>query len=67
MIREKGVLNRDNNLRFKALGFFNRPIPIKGDYRTIDDVLKYLKQWLSSHIQVSDKKYTDCFNINGLE
>jgi len=27
---------------------------------------KYLKKWLEEHIQVADKKLTECFNKNGL-
>ena len=45
--------------------YYNRFI--KGDCQVIDEVIKYLKRRLSSHIQVSDKKYTECFNKNGLK
>ncbi|MBE9502856.1 MAG: hemerythrin family protein [Proteobacteria bacterium] len=30
------------------------------------DVMKFLKGWLTNHIQGTDKKYTTCFNENGL-
>jgi hemerythrin len=31
------------------------------------DVLEFLKTWLIDHIKGSDKKYTRCFNENGLQ
>ncbi len=30
------------------------------------DLLAYLKHWLANHIQGTDKKYTECFNRNGI-
>ena len=40
---------------------------IKGDYQIANEILEYLKWWLVNHIQVSDKKYIDCFKKNGLK
>ena len=40
---------------------------IKGDYQIISEIIEYLKQWLVNHIQVTDKKYIDCFKKNGLK
>lgn len=31
------------------------------------DVMAFLKEWLVSHIQGTDKKYSPCFNENGLK
>jgi hemerythrin-like metal-binding protein len=39
---------------------------IKGDYQIANEIIEYLKWWLVNHIQVTDKKYTDCFKRNGL-
>lgn len=38
-----------------------------GDSQFADKILKYLKQWLVNHIQVTDRKYIDCFKRNGLK
>ena len=40
---------------------------IKGDYQFADELTEYLKQWLINHIQVTDRKYIDCFKKNGLK
>ena len=38
-----------------------------GDSQFADKILEYLKQWLVNHIQVTDRKYIDCFKRNGLK
>ncbi len=38
-----------------------------GDTQVANEILEYLKQWLVNHIQVTDKKYVDCFIRNGLK
>ena len=38
-----------------------------GDSQFADEILEYLKQWLVNHIQVTDRKYIDCFKRNGLK
>ncbi len=38
----------------------------KGSLVLSIDVLKFLKNWLTHHILGSDKKFTQCFNDNGL-
>jgi len=40
---------------------------MNGNYQIIEDITKYLQQWLVHHIQETDKKYTYCFNKNGLK
>jgi hemerythrin len=40
---------------------------VDGDYQIANEILEYLKQWLVNHIQVTDKKYADCFKKNGLK
>mgnify|MGYP000678134687 CR=1 FL=1 len=39
---------------------------INDDYQTANEILEYLKQWLVNHIQITDKKYVECFKKNGL-
>lgn len=36
------------------------------DNRIIDDLCEFLEHWLAKHIQGTDKKFTECFNKNGL-
>jgi hemerythrin len=38
-----------------------------GDSQFAGEILEYLKQWLVNHIQVTDRKYVDCFKKNGLK
>ena len=49
----------------KMITFCNRVV--EGDYQIANEVLGYLKQWLVNHIQITDKKYVECFRKNGLE
>ncbi len=38
-----------------------------GAYPITKEILEYLGKWLVNHIQITDKKYIDCFKENGLE
>ncbi len=49
----------------RTIAFLNRVI--EGDYQISGEILEYLKQWLAGHIQVTDKKYVECFSKNGLK
>ncbi len=40
---------------------------VSGDCQVISEILEYLMKWLINHIQVTDKKYIDCFKKNGLK
>jgi hemerythrin len=40
---------------------------ITGDSQIANEIIEYLKWWLVNHIQVTDKKYVDCFKENGLK
>ncbi len=55
--------NEHTDFYIKTLVYSNRET--KGDSQITDDILEYLQQWLVGHIQITDKKYTDCFNKNG--
>jgi hemerythrin len=57
--------NEHTGFYIKTLVYNNREY--KGDNQITDDILEYLQQWLVGHIQITDKKYTDCFNKNGLK
>ena len=49
----------------KTITYCNRVI--EGDYHIANEIFEYLKQWLVHHIQITDKKYVECFKKNGLE
>ena len=40
---------------------------IKGDSQIANEIIEYLKWWLVNHIQVTDRKYINCFRENGLK
>ena len=48
----------------KTMAYFDRVV--NGDYHISNELIEYLKQWLVNHIQVSDRRYIDCFKKNGL-
>jgi hemerythrin len=48
----------------KTIAYFDRVV--NGDYYISNELIEYLKQWLVNHIQVSDRRYIDCFKKNGL-
>jgi hemerythrin len=48
----------------KTMEYFDRAV--NGDYHISNELIEYLKQWLVNHIQVSDRRYIDCFKKNGL-
>lgn len=50
---------------FRTISYLKRVV--SGDYQIANEILEYLKQWLSRHIQVSDKKHTDYFKKNSLK
>jgi len=37
-----------------------------GDYQVINKMLEYILEWVVNHIQVTDKKYIDCFKKYGI-
>ena len=58
--------------RSEHIDFTNTTIDYKnkavgGNYQITNEILEFLIQWLVNHIQVTDKKYIDCFKKNGLK
>ncbi len=54
-----------NNFCLKIIAYNNRVID--SDYQIANKILEYLKRWFVNHIQETDRKYTNCFNKNGLQ
>jgi len=54
-----------HDFSIRTIAYLNRVI--NGDYQISGEILEYLQQWLASHIQVTDRKYIECFNKNGLK
>ncbi len=59
--------HRDIHLDFtdKAIKSYNKLI--SGDYQIVNELIRYLKQWIVNHIQVTDKKFIDCFKKDDLQ
>ncbi len=53
------------NFSMKTIAYLDKVI--KGDYHVSNELIEYLKQWIVHHIQVTDRKYIDCFKENGLK
>jgi len=58
--------------RNEHIDFTNNTIDYKnrvvgGNFHILNEILEYLNQWLVNHIQVTDKKYINCFKKNGLK
>ncbi len=43
----------------KTIAYFS--MVVKGDYHILNELIKYLKQWLVNHIQVCDRQYIEIF------
>jgi hemerythrin len=51
--------------------FVQKVVDFRNEYETNKSaltfkIINFLKEWLTHHIMVEDKKYTTCFNNNGL-
>ena len=59
--------HKEEHLDFthRSISYFKRVT--SGDYRILNEILEFLKQWLVNHIQGTDKKYKECFITNGLK
>ncbi len=60
-------IHRDEHLSFasKTVSYYHGLM--SDNCQVANKILGYLKWWLVNHIQVSDKKYIDCFKKNGLK
>jgi hemerythrin len=54
-----------NDFTMKIIAYLDSAI--NGNYQIVSVLLEDLKSWLVYHIQVTDKKYSDCFKKNGLK
>ena len=54
-----------HDFAMKTIAYLDKVV--KGDYQIANEILAYLKWWLINHIQVTDRKYINCFKKNGLE
>ncbi|MGR3173320.1 MAG: bacteriohemerythrin [Candidatus Scalindua sp.] len=60
------LLHYNEHLNFSLhMIIYNNQV-INGEYKIMDELYNYLHEWLEHHIQKTDKKYTKCFNKNGL-
>ncbi len=61
------LLHYNEHLNFSLhMIIYNNQV-INGEYKILDELDKYLQEWVAYHIQITDKKYTECFNKNGLK
>ncbi len=61
------LLHYNEHLNFSLhMIIYNNQV-INGEYKILDELHKYLQEWIVYHIQITDKKYTKCFNRNGLK
>ncbi|MDP6923644.1 MAG: bacteriohemerythrin [Candidatus Scalindua sp.] len=59
--------HREEHLGFSLRTLSYQSRVINGDYNVASEILEYLKKWLVTHIQKTDKEYSDCFRKNGLK
>ncbi len=61
------LLHYNEHLNFSLhMIIYNNQV-INGEYKILNELHKYLQEWVVYHILVTDKKYTKCFNKNGLK
>ena len=59
--------HKEEHLDFSIKTLAYRSRVVSGDHHVANAILEYLKSWLVDNMQRTDKKYTDCFNKNGLK
>ena len=60
------LLHYNEHLNFSLHMIIYNNHVINGEYKSMNELYSYLQEWLVHHIQKTDKKYTKCFNKNGL-
>ncbi len=60
-------LHKEEHFNFSNKTMVYRNKVMGGDTKIACEILEYLKKWLVEHIQVTDRKYIDCFEENGLK
>jgi hemerythrin len=61
------LLHYNEHLNFSLhMIIYNNQV-INGEYKIMAELHKYLQEWVVYHMQGTDKKYTKCFNKNGLK
>ncbi len=60
-------LHKEEHFNFSDKTMVYRNKVMGGDTKIACEILEYLKKWLVEHIQVTDRKYIDCFKENGLK
>jgi hemerythrin len=60
-------LHKEEHFNFSNKTISYRNQVMGGDTKIACEILEYLKRWLVEHIQVTDRKYIDCFKENGLK
>ena len=63
----ENLTHRKEHINFIDRVVYYKNKVVGGNFQIIDEILEYLKQWLVSHIEINDKKYSDCFIKNGLK
>ncbi len=61
------TLHKEEHFNFYNKTMVYRNKVINGNFLIACEILEYLKKWLVEHIQVTDRKYIDCFKENGLK
>ena len=61
------LLHYNEHLNFSLhMIIYNNQV-INGEYKILDELHKYLQEWVDYHLLTTDKKYTKCFNKHGLK
>ncbi len=61
------LLHYNEHLNFSLhMIIYNNQV-INAEYKILDELHKYLLEWVVYHMQITDKKYTKCFNKHGLK
>lgn len=56
---------RQHNFYEEKIKEFNEKYE-KGEESVGEGILNFLKDWISNHIKIKDKEYTECFHKHGL-